>query len=160
MKFVITQEWLAKTLERCGDDCIAVGGTHINDFKKEMELRTVTPAVFRNVPTQLGKVVRFIREQKGWSITEMAELADIDESDLSSIETMSSYDPSPRTVVRLADVCHFKRDEFVRFANHRTGVAANDSSVRFAASSGKTDSISEDEYDAIRALVEVLTQHA
>ena len=159
MKFVITQEWLTKTLARCGDDCIAAGGTPFQDFKKDIERRTVTPTVFQNVPTQLGKVVRYVREQKGWTRTEMAELADIDESDLVSIESLSNYDPKPRTVIQLANVCSFNKNDFVQLAKHRTSIAANDNTVRFAASSKGTESISEEEYDAIRALVEVLTQH-
>lgn len=158
MKFEITQDWLAKKLAHCDDDSIAVGGTRFEQFKKDVEQRTVTPAVLKNVPTELGKVVRYVREQNGWTRAEMAELADIDETDLESIETQSSYDPRPRTVIQLAEVCHFKRNEFVQLANHRTVVAANDNEVRFAASSNGTESISEEEYDAIRALVQVLTQ--
>ncbi|BAN34112.1 hypothetical protein SCD_n00263 [Sulfuricella denitrificans skB26] len=158
MKFEITQEWLAKRLAHCEEDGIAAGGIHLEDFKKDIERRTVTPSVLQNVPTQLGKVVRYVREQKGWTRAEMAELADIDESDLVSIETLSSYDPRPRTVIQLAEVCRFKRNEFVQLANHRTMVAANDNSVRFAASSNGTESISDEEYDAIRALIQALAQ--
>ena len=158
MKFEITQDWLAKKLAHCNDDSIAIGGTRFEQFKKDVEQRTVTPAVLKNVPTELGKVVRYVRELNGWTRGEMAGLADIDEADLESIETLSSYDPGPRTVIQLAEVCRFKRNEFVLLANHRTVAAANDNAVRFAASSNGTESISEEEYDAIRALVQVLTQ--
>lgn len=160
MKFEITHNWLEKKLAHCGEDSIAAGGTPFEQFQKDVEQRTVTPAALENVPTELGKVVRYIREQKGWSRAEMAELADIDEADLESIETLSTYDPRPRTVIQLAEVCRFKRNEFVQLARHRIVAAANDNALRFAASSNGTESVSDEEYDAIRALVQVLSQSA
>lgn len=87
----------------------------------------------------------------------MAELADVDEADIELLETLATYDPKPRTVVQLANACHFSREKFIQLANHRFSVAANDISLRFAANSKGTDSITDAEYDAIRALVEALS---
>lgn len=88
----------------------------------------------------------------------MAELADVDEAEIDALETLTNYDPAPRTVGQLADACHFSRSKFVELANHRLKVAANDSVVRYAANSKGTDVVSDDQYELIRALVEVLTQ--
>jgi len=158
MKFEITQDWLAKKLALCDDDGIGTGGTSIEQFKKEVEKKAVTPSVLNSVPTEFGKVVRYARELKGWTRGEMAELADIDEADLESIETMSNYDPSPRTVIKLAEICRFKTNEFIQLAKHRVKAAANDNEFRFAACSNGTESVNEEEYEAIRALVQVLSQ--
>lgn len=158
MKFEMTREWLAKKLARCDDANVAAGGTPLEDFKRDVERRTVTPSVLDNVPTQLGKAVRYIREQKGWTRAELAQLADVDEADVRQLETQRDFDPSPRTVIQLAQACRFSKEKFIQLAGHRSARAANDNSVRFAANSGDLASITDDDYETIRALVEVLSQ--
>lgn len=158
MKLQISREWLEQKLQQDDDANIGAGGTSLEQFKKDVQQRTVTPAVLAKVPTELGKVVRFVREQRGWSRSELAELADVDEAEIDALETLTNYDPAPRTVGQLADACHFSRSKFVELANHRLKVAANDSVVRYAANSKGTDVVSDDQYELIRALVEVLTQ--
>jgi len=160
MKFEITREWLAKQLAHCDDTSVGAGGTAFEEFKKDVEQRTVTPSVLANVPTELGKVVRYVREQKGWTKAELAELADVDEADLDLIETKADYDPKPRTVIQLADACHFSRERFIKLAGHRATCAANESSVRYAANSKSTDSVTDSEYEAVRALVEILSKQS
>lgn len=160
MKFQITQEWLEQKLAHCDDTNVGAGGTPIDQFKKDVEQRTVTPSVLANVPTELGKAVRFVREQNGWTRAELAELAAIDESDLESIETRENYDPKPRTVTQLADACHFSRKRFIELARHRPVLAANENSVRYAASSKGTHAVTDAEYEAVRALVEVLSNQS
>lgn len=158
MKFEISREWLLEKLAQGDDTNVGAGGTSLEQFKKDIERRMVTPSVFADVPTELGKAVRFVREQKGWTRSELADLADIDEAEVESIETRSDFDPKPRTVTQLADACHFSRERFIQLAKHRTMLAANESSVRYAAKSNGTESVSDDEYQAIRALVEVLSK--
>lgn len=158
MKFEMSKEWLVRKLSHCDDAYVGAGGTSPEEFKKDVEQRTVTPAVLSNVPTELGKVIRFVREQKGWTRSELAVLADVDETEVEFLESRKDFSPKPRTVSQLADVCHFSRKKFIELAGHRSENAANDSIVRFAAKSGSLGSITDDDYEAIRALVEVLSQ--
>jgi transcriptional regulator with XRE-family HTH domain len=158
MKFEISREWLLEKLAHCDDANAGAGGTPIELFKKDIEQRTVTPSVLMDVPTEFGKAVRYVREKRGWTRSELAELADIDEADIESIETKVDYDPKPRTVTQLADACHFSRDRFIQLAKHRSALAANENSVRYAAKSKGTDAVSDTEYEAVRALVEVLSK--
>lgn len=158
MKFEISREWLLEKLAQCDDTNVGAGGTPIEQFKKDIEQRMVTPSVLADVPTELGKAVRYVREQKGWTRSELADLADIDEAEVASIETRADFDPKPRTVTQLADACHFSRERFIQLAKHRTTLAANEPSVRYAAKSKGTDSVSDAEYEAIRTLVEVLSK--
>ena len=159
MKFEISREWLLEKLAHCDDTKVGAGGTPLAEFKKDVEQRTVTPSVLTNVPTELGKAVRYVREQRGWTRSELADLADIDEAEVESIETKIDFDPKPRTVTQLADACHFSRERFIQLAKHRSKLAANEPSVRYAAKSNGTDTVSDAEYEAIRALVEVLSKH-
>lgn len=158
MKLNISREWLERKLQQSDDAYVGASGTPLEQFKKEMQQRTVSPAVLAHVPTELGKVLRFVREQRGWTRAELADLADVDEVEIEALETLMAYDPAPRTVGQLADACHFSRVKFIKLANHRLEVAANDSVVRYAAKSKGTASISDDQYEWIRALVEVLSQ--
>lgn len=157
MKLEITDEWLARKLERCDDLNVAAGGMTAEQFKKDVEERTVTPSIFGQIPTELGKVVRFVREQHGWTRTELAELANVAAEDIVSLETRIDFDPSPRTVTQLADACHFSRARFIQLANHRRENAANNSALRFAAKSQSTEGVTDEEYEAVRALVEGLS---
>jgi transcriptional regulator with XRE-family HTH domain len=158
MKLQISREWLERKLQQGDDADVGAGGTPPEQFKKDMQQRTVTPAVLDHVPTELGKVIRFVREQRGWTRSELADLADVDEAEIEALETQTTYDPAPRTVGQLADACHFSRVKFIALANHRLEVAANDGVIRYAAKSNGTASVSDDQYDLIRALVEVLSQ--
>ena len=131
MKFEITREWLAEKLAHCDDTSVGAGGTSLEKFKKEIEQRTVTPSVLKNVPTELGRAIRYVREQKGWTRSELAELADIDEAEITAVETDAEFDPKPRTVTQLADACHFSRERFIQLAKHRQVAAANECSNGF-----------------------------
>jgi hypothetical protein len=88
----------------------------------------------------------------------LADLADVDEADVEAIETQPSHNPTPRTVGQLADACHFSRAKFIELTQHRLTSSANESSIRYAAKSKSTGSISDEDYEAIRALVEVLSK--
>lgn len=158
MKFDVTAEWLTAVLAECSDVNVGAGGTSPEQFKKDVERRTVTPAVLAHVPTELGKVVRYVREQKGWTRAELAELADIDEVEVESLETRQDYDPSPRTVTQLADTCRFSRARFINLARHKSDcISANDDMIKFAAKSKSTETVTDDEYEAVRVLVEILS---
>lgn len=158
MKLHISREWLEQKLQQGDDANVGAGGTRLEQFKKDMRQRTVTPAVLAAAPTELGKVLRFVREERGWTRSELAELADVDEADIEALETRKDYDPTPRTVGQLADACHFSRGKFIELAKHRQTVAANDSILRYAAKSNTTASVSDEEYEYVRALIEVLSQ--
>jgi len=158
MKFQISREWLERRLALGDDTDAGAGGTTLSQFKMDMQQRTVTPTVLAGVPTELGKVVRYVRELRGWTRSELADLADVEASDVEAIETQQTYSPTPRTVAQLADACHFSREKFIELAKHRSAASANDRSIRYAAKSKGTASISDDEYELIRALVETLSQ--
>jgi transcriptional regulator with XRE-family HTH domain len=160
MKFEMSREWLLEKLARCDDANVGAGGTPLSELKNDVERRMVTPAVLAKVPTEFGRAVRFVREQHGWTRYELAELADIDEAEVESIETRIDYDPRPRTVTQLADACHFSRERFIQLAKHRSLAAANESHVRYAAKSNGTASVTDSEYEVVRALVEVLSKQS
>jgi hypothetical protein len=89
-------------------------------------------------------------------------LADVEETDLAQIETAPAPLLSPRTVVNLARACEFSVARFQVLANHVVAVNAVSAlpHFRFAARSRGLDAVSAEELEAIRALVEVLSDRS
>lgn len=163
MDFESMREWLARKLAHNDDAGVAAGGTSLESLRQDAETRTVTPAVLAEAPTEIGKVVRYVREQHGWSRCELADLADIDEIEIARIETIVDYMPAPRTVVNLANVCGFSVLRFQQLAKHVVSHEYHDDAVeqfRFAARSKSVRAVSSEELDAIRELVAVLSEKA
>lgn len=160
MNFEAMREWLARKLAHADDTVAAAGGSSLDELRRDTQVRTVTPTVLETVPTQVGQVVRYVREQRGWSQQDLADLADIDEVEIVRIE--SDYDVilSPRSVVNLARVCSFSTTRFQQLANHVTvhSAASNQPALRFAARSANIGSLTAGEFDAVRALVDVLSE--
>jgi transcriptional regulator with XRE-family HTH domain len=157
MDFKFTREWLERKLALGDDNNVAARGISLSNLKKEVEHLTVTPSALQDAPTNLGKVLRFVREQKGWTRTDLAQLADVDENEISSLETLEGFNPAPRTVTRLADTCNFSRQKFMELAQHRLASATNEPRFKYAANSGTTSRVTEEEYLVICELVSVLT---
>ena len=161
MKITITREWLERRLAFEDDNLCAAGGTTLKDLQKDAESRTVTPHILTSVPTEIGKVLRYVREQKGWSQKDLADRAKIDTEDLIRLESEATYEPAPRTVIYLADACGFSRSRFQRLAKHRLEnghFSEHPGETAFAANSKGIAEATPDELDAIRALVQVLLE--
>jgi transcriptional regulator with XRE-family HTH domain len=162
MNFETMREWLARRLAHTDDTAVAAGGTSIEELRQDAQARTVTPAVLAAVPSQIGKVVRYVREQRGWTRRNLADLADVDEVEIVRIESELDVAIPPRSLVNLADVCGFSVRRFQELAKHvspRTQ-ASSETALRFAARSANIASVTSDEFDAVVALVEVLTDRA
>lgn len=162
MSFDTMRDWLARKLAKNDDTGAATGGTSLEELRRDADARRVTPAVLAEVPSEVGKVVRFVREQRGWSRQELAQLVAVDESEIVRIEAVVDHQLAPRTVVNLANVCGFSTFRFQQLANH---VVVHDShsassELRFAARSRSVSEVTQDELDAVSALVAVLSEKA
>jgi transcriptional regulator with XRE-family HTH domain len=161
MKFKIDKEWLDRKLAKADDANASAGGTSFEEMKKNVDRRVVTPSSIAGARSELGKVVRFVREKKGISRHELATLASLSDEEIEVIETRVDYVPSLRSVIYLADALELSRDRLKELAGlvARASTGTQQSSeYRFAASSNPIDSISDEHYEAIRALVEVLSE--
>lgn len=159
MKFRTDAKWLERKLAVASDEVVGTDGTSLEDLKRDVDRRVITPATIAAAPTELGKVVRFVRERKGLSRTELADIARVDEAEITSIETQSGATLSPRALVNLSDALELSRNRMKELAGFVRSQSARASAEEpFAAQSKRIDSISEDEYETIRALVDVLSQ--
>lgn len=151
--------WLERKLAIAVDEDVDTAGTSLEDLKREIDRRSVTPATIAAVPTELGKVIRFVRERNGLTRQKLAEVADIDEGEIVALETNANATPSPRSLIQLADALELSRQRMKELAGFATRNETNgNNSYRFAAQSNRIDAITDNEYETIRALVEVLSQ--
>src|SRR5580658_10497739 len=67
MKLKIDKEWLDRKLAKADDANASAGGTSFEEMKKNVDRRVVTPSSIAGARSELGKVVRFVREKKGIS---------------------------------------------------------------------------------------------
>jgi transcriptional regulator with XRE-family HTH domain len=163
MNFENMREWLARKLANNDDTEAMAVGPPLDVLRRDAEARAVTPSVLSSVPSEVGKVVRFVREQRGWTTNELADLADVEEVEIVRLETATDYQLSPRTVTNLANVCGFSIRRFQELANHVVVHAAHSSagqSLRFAARSKNVSEVSQDELHTVSALVAVLSEKA
>lgn len=161
MNLTITKEWLLRKLSEADDSFAGAGGTTVEELKMDAQRRTVTPGVFVASNSQLGMVICYIREQRGWSRSQLAQIASISESEITALETDPKCVPSPRAVIYLADALGLSRErlkELVGFVRPKTKAANDDGrALKFAANGRNIGCVSPEEYEAVRALVEVLT---
>jgi len=161
MKLKIDKEWLDRKLAQADDAQAAAGGTSFDDLKKNVERRIVTPSVIAAAQSELGKVVRFVREKKSMSRRELADLATLSDEEIEAIETRRDYMPSLRAIIYLADALELSRDrlkELSGYVTRNSNATEHSSEYKFAANSKPVDTVSDEEYEAIRALVEVLSE--
>lgn len=164
MKFKMNREWLAKRLGPSDDADVEVraGYMSLDELRTDAQSRLVSNSLLR-VPTQVGRVIRVARENKGWSIQDLAQESRVGLNDIVSLETDINYSPSPRTVYFLAEALHLAEDKLQGLVGHRIPVshpiASNDPQVRFAANSRMAGSLDADEYEMVRLLVESITKN-
>lgn len=159
MNFRTDARWLERQLATADDEQVGTLGSSLEELKRDIDRRSITPATISAAPTELGKVVRFVRERKGWSRQELASASQITEDEIEALETKADASPSPRALIKLADALDLSRSRMTQlagFVNRRESALMT--GERFAAQSNRIDTISDDEYETIRALVEVLSQ--
>lgn len=161
MRLKIDKEWLDRKLAKADDTCAGAGGTSFDKLERDVDRRVVTPSSIARARSELGKVVIFVREKKGISRHELAVLASLGDEEIEAIETRYDYVPSLRAIIYLADALELSRDRMKELSGlvaKPSGKTRQSSEYRFAASSNSVDSISDEEYEAVRALVEVLSE--
>lgn len=161
MKLKINTEWLNRKLEKADDATAGAGGTSFDELKKNVERRTVTPSVIAAAQSELGKVVRFVREKKGMSRRELADLAKLSDEEIEAIETRRDYAPSLRAIIYLADALDLSRDRLKELAGYvakKPETTEHSTQYKFAANSKAVDTVSDEQYEAVRALVEILSE--
>ena len=164
MDLKVTSEWLNRKLKAVDDSTVGAGCMTQEEFARDAASRRVTPSAVESAQSELGKVVRYVREQNGWSQERLAEIADVELKEIVGLDSENDYITRSRNAYSLSKSLGFSHDrmkELLGLLESNRG-AANDRSVylAFAAHSKHVTMLSDGDYDVIRALVDVLADRS
>ncbi|PDT77641.1 transcriptional regulator [Bradyrhizobium sp. C9] len=145
---------------REGDAVIGAGLLAFDPVSEERPTATGQTTVVEETRIAFGKFVNLMRRRRGFSMERLAEVADLDASELLVIEDDVHYVPEPRTVFKLAQTFEVSQRRLMQLAGL---AAANDTglrqeAVRFAARSEAVQKLTPEENSALEAFVAVLSE--
>jgi transcriptional regulator with XRE-family HTH domain len=159
MKLERSKEWWMARARREGDAVIGAGLLAFDPAPEERPTAAQTAAV-EEPHIAFGRFINLMRRRRGFSMERLAEVADLDPSELLVIEHGSNYVPEPRTVFKLAQTFEVSQRRLMQLAGL---AAANDAgfreqAVRFAARSEAVHKLTPEENSALEAFVAVLSE--
>ena len=159
MKFERSKEWWMARARREGDAVIGAGLLAFDPVPEERPA-SAHAAVVEETRIAFGRFVNLMRRRRGFSMERLAQVADLDASELLVIEDDLHYVPEPRTVFKLAETFEVSQQRLMQLAGL---AAANDAgfrqeAVRFAARSEAVHKLTPEESSALEAFVAVLSE--
>lgn len=153
-----TDEWWIKNALAEGDAVVHAGVPDQSDDAHEVAVgASGAPGASSENPLPFGQFVNWMRRRKGLSTEALAREAEVDASELATIEQNGRYVPEPRTVYRLALFFGFQQSSLMELSGlSESRNSAQPDVVRFAASSNAAGALSPEELEALEALVSVL----
>ena len=159
MRLERSKDWWMARARREGDAAVGAGLLAFGPAPEER------PASAQATPIEetriaFGKFVNLMRRHRGYTMERLAELADVDTSELLVIEDDVHCVPAPRTVFRLAQTFGVSQQRLMQLAGLAT---ANDAgfrteAVRFAARSETVQELTAEETSALEAFVAILSE--
>lgn len=160
MKIEFTKEWCLRMAEleiETGIDFV-IGAPPPSSLGTSEPDQTPTQTLDTNVA--FGRFVQLMRRSRSLSIERLAEITNVDISELVEIEEDAHHLPEPRTVFNLANFFKVPLNRLMQLSRL---AAANDErlideAMRFAARSEPTRDLTKEERAALMAFVSVLSE--
>ena len=159
MKIEISKEWCLRMAQREGDAGIGAGRVAI-DPVFDGERAPVDAGEEESPNVAFGRFVNLMRRQRGMSLEQLADNADVDMGDLVEIERDPHHRPELRTAYQLANYFEVSQSGLMQVAGLAAPKDAKlfDEGVRFAARSESTAALTPEEGSALEAFVAVLSE--
>lgn len=159
MRFERSKDWWMTRARREGDSAVGAGLLAFDPAPKERP-STAQVVVLEETRIAFGKFVNLMRRRRGYTMERLAEIAELDPSELLIIEDDLHYVPEPRTVFKLAQTFEVSQRRLMQLAGL---AAANDAgfreeAVRFAARSESVQKLTPEETSALEAFVAILSE--
>ena len=160
MKIERSKEWWMARARREGDAAVGAGLLAFDPVPDERPTTITQTAAAEETRIAFGKFVNLMRRRRGLSMEKLAEVAELDASELLVIENEVHYVPEPRTIFKLAQTFEVSQRRLMQLAGL---TAANDAglrqeAVRFAARSEAMQKLTPEENAALEAFVAVLSE--
>lgn len=163
MKLTITKDWFLSRAHL--EEGLEIGAGSLEYIGKPA-LR-VAPAPQASIATlsqhlTFGRFVEAMRRKRGWTITQLAKVADVTPEELLVIESDAHHEPELSTVHGLAITFHLPPKNLVKMAGLSNGGSSRlrEESVRFAACSESKEPLTEDEDAALQAFLKVIVEES
>jgi transcriptional regulator with XRE-family HTH domain len=157
MTFDISKDWCLRMAQLEGNNEIGAGALAIDPV---FDSAPVGVVALEETNIAFSRFVQFARRDRGLSVEKLAENADVEVSELVSIEENSQHKPELRTVYQLANYFGVQRARLLQVAG-LTAPKDNhivDEAVRFAARSEPVTALTPEERSAFIAFVSVLSE--
>lgn len=144
---------------REGDASVGAGLLAFDPVPEERR-SSVQVAPVEETRIAFGRFVNLMRRRRGYTMERLAEIADLDASELLVIEDGAHHVPEPRTIFKLAQTFEVSQQRLMQLAGL---AAANDAgfrkeAVRFAARSESVQNLTSEEASALEAFVAILSE--
>jgi len=160
-------EWLMRQLELEGDDDCVLAGNLVRVPEEEVEKILSSPMNNENSELTdttrqlaLAKLIKHARWERGMTLPEFAELADVDEQELLAIEKEKASYIAPRTVYQLSQI--------LQISNHKLGALAGilqpretrlkEATIQFAANTETACKLSPEQQEELHEFVALLSE--
>lgn len=159
MRFERSKDWWIARARREGDSAVGAGLLAFDPASEEHSSGAQV-MVLEETRIAFGKFVNLMRRRRGFTMEKLAEVAELDPSELLIIEDDMHYVPEPRTVFKLAQTFAVSQRRLMQLAGL---AAANDAgfrqeAVKFAARSESVQKLTPEEISALEAFVAVLSE--
>ena len=160
MKIKITKEWLEKRAARDEKAEVSSGGLDVEELKREANSLRQTPYELERLVSAFGKLIHFRRLEMGFSISRLAQSADIGPEEIESIENVIGYQVEPRTVFQLAKTLKLPEKQLMRLSGqlYIGDTIFRNQVERFAARAKCVDQLTDDEHAVLREFVRFLAR--
>jgi HTH-type transcriptional regulator, competence development regulator len=160
MKIERSKEWWLTLASREGASAVGAGMLAFDPTPEERSTTAMYTTATDDTRIAFGIFVNLMRRRQGLSLERLAEVAELDASELLVIENEMHYVPEPRTIYKLAQTFAVSQRRLMQLAGL---AAANDAglrqeAVRFAARSEAVHKLTPEESSALEAFVAVLSE--
>lgn len=161
MKLVISREWFERKVSLEGDDEIAAG-ILARDPTPEPAQTAPLEAESLDVPRlAFSSLVEYLRRKRGMSMEKLAEEADIELTEVVSIERDAHFRPEVRTVYKLSQCFDLPNKALMELSGNTRSrsTAVHEHALRFAARSGESvQTLSREEKRALEEFIAFLAK--
>lgn len=159
MRLERSKDWWMARARREGDAAVGAGLLAFDPAPEERP-SSAQAAPVEETRIAFGRFVNLMRRRRGYTMERLAEVADLDASELLVIEDDVHYMPEPRTVFKLAQTFEVSQQRLMQLAGL---AAANDAgfrkeAIRFAARSESVQKLTSEETLALEAFVAILSE--
>ena len=163
MQLNITKDWFLNQAHL--EEGLEIGAGALQHIGRPA-LRVV-PAAESSISTisqhlTFGRFVEVMRRKQGWTVSDLAIVAEVSPEELLVIEGDPYHEPELSTVFGLAKTFNLPAKNLVRMAGLTQGGSSRlrEESVRFAACSESKEPLTEEENTALQAFLKVIVEES